>query len=348
MKKLCDFVKANWRAVTWTIFYFLVVWGVLYGLFGFNIFSRLHLAHLAHLHLHGFGGLVFGVLVLAAVPLYVATTALTIRNKAVPIKIPCPKCFMPVPPPAAPAAPAPVVTERETLPILPHNVPQELREVFMRARKNVGARQMSVFNKQPMMGVATNVSPHQFNDAAPESETKFAPMFETVVGPEIKSDVHDTAAGLPIPEDFDIAETDYSEVPVFSDIKFDDDDVAADDDANANDDASQSGQGELQALLTDSGIDFEVKGDLVIVNGHAIASHMDDDFWVADELDWFAAGKQKPSPIAELVKVKDEFRPILYLGATNIMDFKQLSKNWRDAGIGVITDYDELLKLITD
>ena len=334
MKKIFDILVTHYRAVVWTVFYVAVMWAILRGLFGFNMFSGAHWTHMLHMHLHGFSGLVFGLLILAAVPLYIATTVLTLRNKSVPIKVPMPNCFMPSAPPTPPAPAEPVVTERETLPVLPHGVPQEMRESFMRARKNCGVRQMSVFNKAPFADVP--IVAHE-SEALPvaesKSDTDFAPVFQQ------SESVQDTASGLPIPTDFDVSAD--SDVPVFADINFDDDDDEASDDNGVTEQES-----DLYEFLIESGVKVTMQDDLIIANGFAIASHMDDDFWVADELDWFGAGKQKPSPIAELVKIKEKFKPVLYLGATNIMDFETISQDWRNAGITIVTDRDELLKLV--
>lgn len=340
MKKIFDIFRAHWRAIVWTILYVTVIWAVMRGLFGFDIFSHAHWARIGHIHLHGFPGMVFGLLILAAVPLYVATTTLVIRNKELPIKIPCPNCFTPPPAPQPepkPQVDTPIVTERETLPILPHGVPQEMRETFMRARTNAGVRQMSVFNKAPFADAAPTTQPPGSAPSAvraptPEQATNFKPVFEAVPGPM------DTDSGLPIPEDFDI-ETE-PDIPVFSDITFDD--AEPDDTPQPQTDEKS----DLLEFLTNAGIAATEKDDLIFANGFAIASHTDQDFWVADELDWFGAGKQKPSPIAALLQEKS--KPVLYLGATNIMNFDTLSADWRAAGITIITDRDELLKLLQE
>ena len=53
-----------------------------------------------------------------------------------------------------------------------------------------------------------------------------------------------------------------------------------------------------------------------------------EDFWIADEIDWFAPGKQKPSPIVELFTAARDngVRPILYLAAKNVMDLEKLEQ----------------------
>ena len=87
------FSSESGRAVAWTVLYVVFMWVILYYLFNFNMFSIAHWVRLARVELHGFPGLVFGVLILAAVPMYIATIVLTMRNKSMPIKIPLPKCF---------------------------------------------------------------------------------------------------------------------------------------------------------------------------------------------------------------------------------------------------------------
>lgn len=351
MKKLFDSFVANWRAVVWSVLYVAVMWAVLRGLFGFNMFSSAHWARMANIQLHGFAGLVFGLMVLAAVPLYIATTVLTVRNKAVPINIPLPNCFTPPPPePQEQPVRPPVVTAREPLPELPHGVPQEMREVFMRAKKNYGARQMSAFNKTPMADFAPTM-PQPLSQDVPQtgSEQIRASGQGATVAPPVSTDVSDTVqdtnVGLPIPDSFDFAPSNDDDIPVFSDITFDDDDEIAE--TPSNDDAPDA-QSELCELLSDAGIDVELRDDLIVANGFAIATHADSDFWVADELDWFAAGKRKPSPIVALTAVRDELKPVLYLGANNIMDLDTLSQQWRDSGIEVVSNLDELLKLIQE
>lgn len=314
----------NRCAVAWTVFYVFFMWVILRCLFNFDIFSVAHLAKLRAVELHGFPGLVFGVLILAAVPLYVATTVLMTRNKSWPIKIPLPKCFEPVPVKEEVVPVVPVVTEQETLPQLHPGVPAEMRESFMRARKNYGVRQMSVFNK-PMTMQATDVP-------------KSAPTPISQMATEMTQD--DVAESVfPVPTDFDVEpDKDYG-VPVFSDVNFDDD---AQDEKSPIDDLCEflDGAGH-NATRTDN--------DLIAVDNFVIAVHDDDDFWVADDTDWFASGKQKPSPIVALQNAcaeNDTLRPVLYLAEQNIMDVNEQTAKWRATGIEVITDRDELLKMI--
>ncbi len=65
MKKIADFFKANRYAIIWTLCYILVMKFILSTLFNFDMFSTSAWQVLAHSHLYGFGGFVFGLLVLA-------------------------------------------------------------------------------------------------------------------------------------------------------------------------------------------------------------------------------------------------------------------------------------------
>jgi hypothetical protein len=318
------FFSKHWHVITWTFCYVLVMWLVLRGLFNFNMFSAAHLSRLARVELHGFAGLVFGILILAAVPLYIATTVLVARNKSVPFRIPLPKCFAPLPEPEPEPAPTPVVVEQEVLPELPAGVPAEMRESFMRARKNYGVRQMSVFNRP-------GIAPIQPGTVPPNTDNVIATANTTV------SDTVSESTSFPIPDDFDIDTPDnVSDVPVFSDINFDTDD---------NDENSDS---DLQKYLTDSGIEFKTSGNLIIANNFAIAVHDDDDFWVPDDIDWFAAGRQKPSPIVELLHARENDKnvPVFLVTSDNIIDFEQNVQKWRNDGITIVTNCDELLNVI--
>ena len=340
------FSAGFWRAVAWTACYVLVMWAILRGLFNFNMFSLAHWVKMARVELHGFPGFVFGILMLAAVPLYIATTVLTFR-KEMPVKIPLPKCFEPVPKPA-PEPVKPIVTEQEVLEELPAGVPAEMREIFMRAHKNRGVHQMSVFNR-----------PSKFEDSPVTSTVKSAPMVTPVAAPgateqpvqptqpkpEILEPV--TESAFPIPNDFDVPPTKADiDVPVFSDIKFDDDE----DDDEEDEVKNTIEYAKVQGLISGAGHKIETVGNLIVVNNLAIAVHDDDDFWVADEIDWFAAGRQKPSPIVELTNIVKErgLKPVMYLGQSNIMDLDKVSEQWRASGIEIVTNTDDLLKLIQD
>ena len=325
-KSLVEF----WRAFAWTVLYVLVVYAIMRGLFSFNIFSVAHLAKLRHLELHSLPGFVFGILVLAAVPLYVATTVLTVRNKDFPIKIPLPKCFTETTPVVVPQSVAPLVTEQEPLPELPVGVPAEMRETFMRAKKNYGARQMSVFNRP-------NASTTQTGQIKPE------PITESVSAGAVE-DVAEYG-GMPIPSDFDIdTSASNSDVPVFADINFDDDD----DSKEISEINPKTENSSVCEKLCAAGVDAKLCDDLIVAGNFAIAVHDDDDFWVPDDTDWFAAGKQKPSPIAALKKAQSEqnLQPIFYLRSGAIMDNEKYFAQWTADGITIVTEEKDLLNIV--
>lgn len=332
-----------WRAVAWTGIYVFVMWAILRGLFNFNMFSVAHLTKLLHLQLHGFAGAVFGILVLAAVPLYVATTVITVRNKEMPVKLPLPKCLTEAKPVPKPEPVVPVVTATETLPPPRAGVPAEMRETFMRAQKNYGARQMSVFNRQHVPTVAAEPA------VAPATVPVTEPIREPITESAAMAKTEDVATygAMPIPTDFDIdaptgAGSDV-DVPVFADINFDDGPPAG-----AVETAEESPIDKVLNFLRGAGVDANVAGDLIIANGYAIAVHDDEDFWVPDEIDWFAAGKQRPSPIVALRRAREErgLKPILYLATDSIMDLDKNSAEWIADGIKVVQGREELVESV--
>ena len=328
------------HAVAWTVVYVFLMWLILGGLFNFNMFSVAHWVKLLHLHLHGFAGLVFGILILAAVPLYVATTVLAVRNKEMPVKIPLPKCLTETAPAPKPAPAAPVVTSQEPLPELRSGVPAEMRETFMRAQKNFGARQMSVFNR-PNGAVA----PDETVEA--KAELVAEPVTESVSN--TKAEDVATYGGMPIPADFDMdVPSSDSNVPVFADINFGDEDEK--DSESSNEPNQESKNSAVYDMLRAKGISVTRSEDLIIANGFAVAVHDDDDFWVADEIDWFAAGKQRPSPIVALKKAQSEhnLKPVLYLRSNNIMDLDKKSEEWAADGIIIVKDEQNLMNVLAE
>ena len=76
-----NFYKSNKYVILWTVAYFVATWAIMRFMFNFNIFSALRWHQLMHAHLHGFAGMVFGILILAAVPMYIATTIVIARTK---------------------------------------------------------------------------------------------------------------------------------------------------------------------------------------------------------------------------------------------------------------------------
>lgn len=316
MNKLWDFIKSHRHAIIWTLCYTLITWAILYFLFGFSIFSSAQWHHLMRAQLRGFPGFVFGIMLLAAIPLYIATTTLIVRTGKPLITIPLPKIKMPTffqsPPPAP--APAPEPTPATTAPPapmeLPDDMPAELRFAFIRNRNNLGQIQTSVFNN------SAQITTQDISD--------------------LTQTLNET---LPVPSDFDL-EVQYNDtpdsIPTFTEIDFESDAQNTTEDPSAN----------IAVInyLTDKGHPYSIDGDTVITDTHAITTHSDPDFWVADTENWFAAGRICPSPIASVLTAAQKHNriPVIYLATRNILDIDKLIPEWQSAGITVITDLSEL------
>ena len=288
-----------------------VLWAILYYLFGFSIFNSVQWNHLLHARLYGFAGFVFGLLILSAGPLYVATGLLIWRKNKPLIEIPLPKIIKPKPKPT-PAEPEPekkADPEPDYKSELNQDIPLEIIPVFVHAKKY----------------------PKNFNITPPKQNNNT----------ESDSDV----AELPIPTDFDIDvdgfdtentdNTTFSDTPVFTSINFDD---------NDNETDSEPQNTELTKYLDNKSIAYKIIDDIVVTDKYAIATHGDDDFWVTDDESWFASGKSKPSPILAIKSAaeKHNVQPVLYLATENIMDIETLIPQWKSDGIRIITDTEEL------
>lgn len=285
---------------------------ILSGLFNFDMFSSDAWFRLTHSHLHGFGGFVFGILILAALPLYAATTTIILRTKKPLFGIPIPKfissAFAPSAPPPAEPEPEPQKTEPATpIETFPADMPTELRGAFMRARRGGSRIQISAFDNSHLIGTPQPVM-------TPATNTTSA-----------AATVTDTADDFPLPMDFetsDIPDTDISSIPSFTDISFD-----------TTPDAPTTAATEPQK-----------DGEFIIQNNNIIFIHNDPDFWIADDADWFASGKQRPSPIPSLKQRATEtgMTPVIYLAETNILDLDSRIAEWESNGIKVITDLSDL------
>ncbi|MDW3024551.1 MAG: hypothetical protein R8N50_02580 [Alphaproteobacteria bacterium] len=317
MNKLWNFIKSHQHAITWTLCYILITWAILHFLFNFSIFSSAQWHHLMRAQLRGFPGFVFGIMLLAAIPLYIATTTLIVRTKKPLITIPIPKIKMPTflqsPPPAPEPAPEPTPTTATTSPTpteLPSDMPAELRSVFIRNRNNLGRIQTSVFND------STKITPQEISDPT-----------QTMV------------ESIPVPSDFDL-DLQFNDtpdsIPTFTEIDFESDISDAP--------AEQNNNTEIINHLTKNGHPYSVDGDTIITDTHAITTHSDPDFWVADTENWFAAGRICPSPIVAVQTAAQKHNriPVIYLATNNILDIDKLIPEWESAGITVITDLSEL------
>ncbi|MDE6478116.1 MAG: hypothetical protein K2L94_02600, partial [Alphaproteobacteria bacterium] len=140
MKQLTEFFHTHRYVITWTMCYIAMMWAILFFLFDFHLFSGAHWHRLMHAHLRGFPGFVFGILMLAALPLYAATTTLIVRTGKPLFTITRPSWLPKWPTGKKPVTPAPAAAAeppREKAPQkpLPADLPNELRGAFLRARE---------------------------------------------------------------------------------------------------------------------------------------------------------------------------------------------------------------------
>ncbi|MBR5153466.1 MAG: hypothetical protein IKW57_01585 [Alphaproteobacteria bacterium] len=342
MKQIIETLKSHKHAVIWTICYVCIMWAILYFMFNFNLFSMHQWHRLLRAELHGFAGFVFGILMLAALPLYVASTTLIIRTKKPLITIQFPKIKIPqflqpkktgetaprATTPAASETPSLGPDEENTPAELPEDLPAELRIAFIRARNKIGTVQTSIFNsidKQPAI---------QVTDTPTISSQNTEP---------------DT---LPLPTDFDIEIPDESPVftdfPTFTEINFDTPDTESEPTPEPKTPESNFDtlvdNSEIINHLTTTGTEYTTHEEFVITPTHVITTHSDPNFWVADTDNWFASGAVRPSPIKRLKSISESenLTPVLYLAATNIMDLEKLQPEWESAGIRIITSVSDL------
>ena len=322
MNKILDFIKSHKYAIIWTLCYVVITWAILYFLFDFSIFSSVQWHHLMRAQLHGFPGFVFGILILAALPLYIATTTLIIHTKQPLITIPIPKIKIPAFLKSSTPEPTPAPTSESETPALgpdevdtpielPPDMPAELRVAFIRARNNIGRTQTSAFNA-PQQTLTPDTS------ATPE--------------------IDETSFPLPTDFDIDLPTPDIDTMPTFTEINFDDPEPDNDTQTNTNDNS------ELIKYLTKNNKPYSSYDNIVITDTHAIITHSDPDFWVADTDNWFSAGRTCPSPISAVQNAAATHNriPTIYLATKNIMDIDKLIPEWQSAGITVITDLSEI------
>lgn len=325
MKKLSEFLKKYKKPLIWSICYTCVMWVILYFLFNFDMFNGAQWHRLAHSQLRGFPGFVFGILILSAIPLYVATTVIVARKDEYLITLPQVKIPNIIktkkPEPDKTPEPAqPEKTPEPAQPEIPDDVPHEIRTVYARALRNLEALQFS----QSETTEKTSES-----DPTPESEPD----------------------PLPLPSDFDISFTDTpgfdnepdESVPVFTEINFDTNENSVPDD-NSDSPEYTFDNSSIIAHLEKSGQKYTVNNNVVTTDKFSIITHSDTDFWVTDPENWFATGKTCPSPITIVKSIaqQNNTRPVIYLESQNIMDLESLIPQWESDGIIVITDINKL------
>ena len=333
LNKVSNFYNSHKYVILWTVGYTVATWAIMNFMFNFNIFSKLRWWQLMHAHLHGFASMVFGILVLAAVPMYIATTIVIVRTKAPLFKITIPefikKAFTQTPSeePVDEVPTSAEKTEEKTEPEnnapapVPETVPNEMRFAYVHAREHLSRTPTSVF------------------DLGNVTKTVSVPVPE-------QSEVIEDSHEMPIPTDFTIDDIDdiTDSVPQFTDINFDDDDdtpIEIEDDIKEQSDTIMP----VTEYMKSQSVPYTIDDDVVVTDKFAIVAHTDNDFWVADKDAWFAAGKTRKSPIELVQRVATEHNvePVLFLGSNNIMDIDALIPQWESAGIRVISDLKDLM-----
>ncbi len=351
MKALIDFCKKLRPAVWWTVCYAFIMWAILKFMFNFDMFSRAYWVHLFHAQLIGFGGFVFGLLILAAIPIYIATTSIVFRTGTpfikCPIKTPStdilkkmfagPVMTQDAPAPAPEQKPEPTPTPEPVAESTPApepaptqiSRPREMAAAFARAAQNIGPKVTSALN-------------------APTPATKTA---NTATTPE-PIDIDTNPGDLPLPTDFDFDDMDADQSnpfsgdsPMFTDISFGDDTPSPDSTSEQTPAPSTPKNNDTIKQLAEQGHKIiSSEPDLIVTDRVAIAIHDSPDFWVTDSDFWFATGAQKPSPIRRAMDAATEHgvKPVLYLIENNIMDIDNCKKQWESDGITVIGTIDEI------
>lgn len=318
-------LKKYKKPIIWSVCYAFIIWVILYFLFNFDIFNSAQWYRLAHSQLRGFPGFVFGILILSAIPLYVATTVIVTRKDEYLITLPQIKIpnIIKIKKTEAQKTepekePKPEISPEPVQHAIPNDVPHEIRTVYLRALHNMESLQF----EQPK----TTNKPSESGDI-PKSDP------------------------LPLPSDFDVSFTDVpgfdneldTNTPVFTDINFD---TSNDSDTNENSNSSEYTFDNSSVIthLNKSGQKHTVNNNVVITDKFSIITHTDTDFWVTDQENWFATGKSCPSPITIVKSVaqKSNTRPVIYLESQNIMDLEGLIPQWESEGIIVITDLNKL------
>lgn len=330
MLNIKDFIKKQKLPITWTIGYVFVVWAILHILFNFELFSINNWIRVSHAHLHGVGGAAFCLIVLAAIPLYVATMTIIIRTQKTLFSIPVPKFIKNIFEKLF-SKPTPEKTESENTetPTQPQTTetpgyakyPAEMRGAFIRAQSHPNRIATPICS-------ACSVNPNVYPDTQNNE-------------PTLPSEL---ANEMPLPPDFDSFDKQLEDPqplkPIFQDINFyDDDEPTIEPENNPNLDTNV-----LDHLKKTNREYNIINNDFILTSDMIIATHNDTEFWIMDDPIWFAAGKTRPSPIEQLLSNAQEHsvKPVFVLTGTNIMDFENKRKEWEAAGITVITDLADL------
>lgn len=303
MKQIQKFLQDHKHFITWTICYLFVLWALLYYIFGFSIFNMTQWHRLTNSSLHGFVGFVFGAVLFTALPIYISTSTLIIRNKKPLITIPLPKIplFSKGKEQASPAPETKDIKSDDT-PELDSNIPPEIRAAFIRAKKHP-------------LDIKINLS---------DSNST-----------EDSINIDDTA--LPLPADFDISfdsEQSSDNIPTFTDFSFDDKDE------NNTDTNSSTVTEHLDKTNTEYSIVKDIvvtKTHAIVTHNDSDFWVVDNENWFAS-----GKTKPSPILAVKSVAEQHNVKPVLYLAEQNIMDIETLIPQWESDGITVITDINNL------
>lgn len=323
MKKIKEFFKTVFILLKWSVEYFATIGIILWFLFRFNVFSLHHWWKFSHATLHGFWGFTFGAIIYGAIPIYIATVLIISRKKEPIIKysiidfiknilLKILKIFTPKKAEKTSTDEPTDTQSKDDEPEYPSDLPPELRVPYMRAKQNISLTgALSSFNQD---------SQQQTTAAESSSEPD--------------------ASAFPIPSDFDISDTSTesktapdSIIPTFTDINFDEP-------IKPNFPKKNT----IMKYFESKNTEYETYNDYVITRKYLVYDHDDEDFWIMDDENWFASGKQKPSPVKEMVELskQNDLTPVIYFESENVMDFENTKKNLASNGIRIITTPDEL------
>ncbi|MBO7645273.1 MAG: hypothetical protein J6S57_03150 [Alphaproteobacteria bacterium] len=324
MKKVLEFLKTNFIVLNWTVQYFVCLGLILWLLFNFNVLSYRHWWIFHHATLHGFSGLVFGLLMYSAIPIYIATLLIIYKKKE---------------------------------PIFTMPIPQKIKSV-MTGLKNIFVNSKTVASTtdtKPVESEQNTESDFEYPTDMPremyvpyaraKQHAQFSMSPKRTIPEETQDTKEQSNESIPIPSDFDISDSlpdtqpaspefSNSEFPVFKDIDFDTP-VA---------EPAPKLSNNTTKYFEQHNTEYETYHDFVATEKYVIYEHNDDDFWVMDDDNWFAAKKQRESPISELLSLahQNDLTPVLYLASQNIMDIDNTIKKFESKGVRVIKSLEEL------
>jgi len=339
MEKLKNFLKTNQLVIVWTIEYVFILWFLFEFLFNFNMFSIHHWIKFFNTTLHGFYGFVFAAMVYTSLPLYVASTLIIYRKKKPVVDLQVPEKIKKIPENIAkniidsfvqtnePVSNESAEEKTESTPQpaqkndsqYPDTLPPELYVPYLRAKNNMGLTDtLSDFNKQPEN---ETISPTESTETPSES--------------------------FPIPSDFDISDSlsteqpqksESDDIPTFKDLDFDSPIITQEPET------SEKSENAVIKYLNQNNIEYETYMDFIATEKYLIYDHNDSDFWIMDDDNWFASGKQKTSPIPEMLKLakQNDLTPTIYFESENVMNIEETKQKIESAGVHILKNLDEL------